>query len=507
MRLISAAVFLLTFVANLHGDEIRGKVVRIADGDTITVLDANKVQHKIRLAEIDAPEKGQAFGTKSKERMSEKVGDKEVVVHWTKKDRYGRIVGDVLLGERRINLEMIQDGLAWHYKRYSKSRELAEAEEEARKAKKGLWVDKEPVPPWEYRKQEREKKEKTRGQRAAVPVVQTLLLASKPDVRQPWPFSPLRPSLRSQPTERPAGRQFPPLKRLGKRPPSRMRLAPADGITFRSGKMFDEFANQWSNRFFASGSPLLRGNAMKPSTLAAAIICLSFTASVFADGKQIWIVEEKYSADGPVWRWEFDNSAKAMDFFNANKQLMGGTDGYTIKPPGQALGGKRPEAPDKYYVTTVRQLKNGKWVDGAVRTFASSTDARRFKQSADDPDTNVVIQEKESPTGAIHFFKQPEWVDVKPATKAITEGRWTVTFDNDPSAKPRDARFDADGTTKIRISGEGNWRDAGTWTQNGKSVISDSWNLTVEGDVMKGYMATTSDGKDVKVKLTLTRAK
>lgn len=128
----------------------------VADGDTITVLDADKVQHRIRLDGIDSPEKKQAFGTKGKERMIEKVADKEVVVQWKKKDQYGRILGDVHLGKRHINLEMVQDGLAWHYKQYSDSKELAEAENAARKAKKGLWADKEPMPPWEFRKKERE---------------------------------------------------------------------------------------------------------------------------------------------------------------------------------------------------------------------------------------------------------------------------------------------------------------------------------------------------------------
>lgn len=157
MRLIAAPLLLLLISANVHADEIRGKVVSIADGDTITVLDAEKVQHKIRLEGIDAPEKGQAFGTKSKEKLSELVGEKEVVVRWEKKDRYGRILGDVHLDDRLINLEMVQEGLAWHYKQYSKSKELAEAEDEARKAKKGLWADKSPEPPWEFRKKGREK--------------------------------------------------------------------------------------------------------------------------------------------------------------------------------------------------------------------------------------------------------------------------------------------------------------------------------------------------------------
>lgn len=137
MRLIVVLILLLAFAASLNGEEIRGKVVGIADGDTITVLDAGKVQHKIRLEGIDAPEKGQAFGTKSKEAMSEKVGGEEVVVRWEKKDRYGRILGDVYLGDRHINLEMVEDGLAWHYKQYSKAKALAEAEDAAREGGKG----------------------------------------------------------------------------------------------------------------------------------------------------------------------------------------------------------------------------------------------------------------------------------------------------------------------------------------------------------------------------------
>lgn len=111
---LTAAILLLALTATVHAEEIRGKVVSITDGDTITVLDAEKVQHKIRLEGIDAPEKGQAFGTKSKEKLSELVGEKEVAVRWEKKDRYGRILGDVHLDDRLINLEMVQDGLAWH---------------------------------------------------------------------------------------------------------------------------------------------------------------------------------------------------------------------------------------------------------------------------------------------------------------------------------------------------------------------------------------------------------
>lgn len=160
-RPIRILVFLLALYAEPEPKhhELTGKVVHIADGDTLTVLDADKVQHKIRLHGIDAPEKGQAFGTKAKEALAEKVHEKTVRVVWKDKDRYGRIVGDVHLGERNINVEMVSDGWAWWYRNYApKSKALEVAEADARKEKRGLWHDKEQEPPWEYRKREREAK-------------------------------------------------------------------------------------------------------------------------------------------------------------------------------------------------------------------------------------------------------------------------------------------------------------------------------------------------------------
>lgn len=151
------AVALMALASTVQADEIRGKVVSIADGDTVTVLDAEKVQHKIRLQGIDAPEKKQAFGTKSKEALSEKIFGREVVVIWNEKDRYQRVLGEVHLGKRHINQEMVQEGMAWHYKQYDKSKSLADAEHEARAQRLGLWADKQPIPPWEFRKLEKAK--------------------------------------------------------------------------------------------------------------------------------------------------------------------------------------------------------------------------------------------------------------------------------------------------------------------------------------------------------------
>ena len=100
---------------------IEGRVVGVSDGDTITVLDRAKVQHKIRLAGIDAPEKGQAFGNASKENLSRLVFDSQVEAHCHKKDRYGREVCKVLRGATDVNLEQIRAGMAWWYREYAKA--------------------------------------------------------------------------------------------------------------------------------------------------------------------------------------------------------------------------------------------------------------------------------------------------------------------------------------------------------------------------------------------------
>ena len=126
-------------------------MVKVADGDTITVLDAGNNQHKIRLNAIDAPEKSQAFGQKSREHLSNLIGGKNVTVIYKSKDRYGRILGTVLAGSLNVNLQMLRDGFAWHYKRYDKTREFSAAEAEARKERRGLWADPNPIQPEMFR--------------------------------------------------------------------------------------------------------------------------------------------------------------------------------------------------------------------------------------------------------------------------------------------------------------------------------------------------------------------
>jgi endonuclease YncB( thermonuclease family) len=160
------AVFLLLLLTLLPAQAatLTGRVIRVSDGDTLVVISANKAQHEIRLQGIDAPERGQAVDATSKAHLSERVAGKFVVVEFNKYDRYGRVVGKVLLSGEDVNLEQIEAGLAWHYRKYQGEQspsdrvKYADAEREARRLKLGLWHDPNPVPPWEYRQAEREDK-------------------------------------------------------------------------------------------------------------------------------------------------------------------------------------------------------------------------------------------------------------------------------------------------------------------------------------------------------------
>jgi endonuclease YncB( thermonuclease family) len=136
------------------GRVVTGKVVSIADGDTLTVLDENRLQHKIRLFGIDAPERSQAFGARSREGLSAKVFGQSVRVEVVDVDRYGRQVGRVYCGDRDVNLEQVRDGLAWQYTQFDRSPEGAAAQAEARAARRGLWGDPRPQPPWEFRREQ-----------------------------------------------------------------------------------------------------------------------------------------------------------------------------------------------------------------------------------------------------------------------------------------------------------------------------------------------------------------
>ena len=153
----SLFVVLALLCGHAHAETLMGVVVGIADGDTITVLDAERQQHKIRLAGIDAPEKKQPFGQKSKASLSSMVFGKRVTVEWTKRDRYRRIIGLVLINGVDSNLEQVKAGMAWWYRQYAKEQTTPQraayetAENQAKAGRVGLWVDANPVAPWEFR--------------------------------------------------------------------------------------------------------------------------------------------------------------------------------------------------------------------------------------------------------------------------------------------------------------------------------------------------------------------
>lgn len=149
---------LLLFVTSVQAETLTGRVIGVADGDTITILDNTNTQYKIRLAGIDAPEKKQPFGNVSRKSLSDMVYGKQVIVDWNKQDRYGRTVGKVLVNGIDANLEQVKNGLAWFYKKYQNEQPLQDrldylhAQEAAENSKLGLWIDKEPIAPWDFRK-------------------------------------------------------------------------------------------------------------------------------------------------------------------------------------------------------------------------------------------------------------------------------------------------------------------------------------------------------------------
>lgn len=146
-------------IAATASDQVlEGRVVRVYDGDTIELLDASEQTTKVRLKGIDAPEKTQPFGARARQQLSSLIFDKDVQVLWSEKDLYGRTIGKVLSGNSDVCLEMIRKGLAWHYKRYEEKQSsddrdaYSKTEKWAREQTVGLWAERQPVPPWEYRK-------------------------------------------------------------------------------------------------------------------------------------------------------------------------------------------------------------------------------------------------------------------------------------------------------------------------------------------------------------------
>ena len=132
------------------------RVVSVLDGDTIAVLHRNRAE-RVRLNGIDCPEKGQAQGKRAKQAASALVFGKEVTLETHGLDKYGRTIADVILPDgTNVNHELVKEGRCWWYRKYAPGNvALERLEKEARDAKKGLWADPAPVPPWVYRKAQR----------------------------------------------------------------------------------------------------------------------------------------------------------------------------------------------------------------------------------------------------------------------------------------------------------------------------------------------------------------
>ena len=136
--------------------QIKVKVVKVKDGDTVVILDKDLKEHTIRVADIDCPEYAQPYSRVAKEFTSDEIYFREVEIISKGQDRYGRTIGFIHYGNGLdLSKELLKNGYAWHYKRYSKDKDLAALEAIAREHKLGLWKDKSPVPPWEWRRKKK----------------------------------------------------------------------------------------------------------------------------------------------------------------------------------------------------------------------------------------------------------------------------------------------------------------------------------------------------------------
>ncbi len=155
MRNLLILCILLAFTTTAQATTHIGQVIAITDGDTIKILTPDKQQIKVRLADIDTPDlRGQPYGRNAKQVLSDKIYLKQITVVKVATGRYKRLVGKVYLGDRYINAEMVADGAAWVYRKYSKDPELLELELQAREEGRGLWALQEDqrVAPWEWRR-------------------------------------------------------------------------------------------------------------------------------------------------------------------------------------------------------------------------------------------------------------------------------------------------------------------------------------------------------------------
>lgn len=157
-RSLVAAVMLMFLATPVLSEprmlQMQGRVVSVADGDTLTLLDGEK-QTRIRLAEIDAPERGQPYSQKSKQSLLQMCQGKIATANVTGTDHYGRVIARVFCGNQDTSAEQVRLGLAWVYDQYAQDKQLYRLQEQAQSNKIGLWTYSNPVAPWEWRKRNR----------------------------------------------------------------------------------------------------------------------------------------------------------------------------------------------------------------------------------------------------------------------------------------------------------------------------------------------------------------
>ena len=160
IRCLITAILVILLVTTSAAETLSGRCIAVADGDTITILTPAKRQVRVRLACVDCPERRQAFGKRAKQFMSSLVFARRVRVEVVDRDRYGRVIGWVYVAGPRgnelcVNEELVKAGLAWVYRKYCRNPRLLAFEREAKEARRGLWGDPHPMPPWMFRARRR----------------------------------------------------------------------------------------------------------------------------------------------------------------------------------------------------------------------------------------------------------------------------------------------------------------------------------------------------------------
>ena len=156
MKRVLVSILLIILPLLCSAQRFTVRVVGISDGDTFTGLNRDNLQLKFRIWGIGAPEKKQPFGNRSKETLSTFIFGKDITVDVQSQDSWGRFIAYVYTPDGKdVSLLMLQEGMAWHFSRYDATPEYSRAESEARKAERGLWYDKDPVAPWDFRAENR----------------------------------------------------------------------------------------------------------------------------------------------------------------------------------------------------------------------------------------------------------------------------------------------------------------------------------------------------------------